>query len=80
MKDGLEPELSIAVDVMYPMESLTRAAAQSRKTQSAVLSGGLFSVAQARTGKDKGIATFTLLEDVFRGAPSKKSCAGPEIF
>ena len=32
MKDGLEPELSIAIDVMYPMESLTRAATHSRKT------------------------------------------------
>src|SRR5258708_35854739 len=32
MREGLEPELSVAMDVMYPMESLTRAAAHSRKT------------------------------------------------
>jgi DNA-binding transcriptional LysR family regulator len=32
MREGLEPELSVAMDVMYPMEALTRAAAQSRKT------------------------------------------------
>jgi DNA-binding transcriptional LysR family regulator len=32
MREGLEPELSVAVDVMYPMEALTRAAVHSRKT------------------------------------------------
>lgn len=31
MREGLEPELSVAMDVMYPMDSLTRAAAQSQK-------------------------------------------------
>ena len=32
MHEGLEPELSVAVDVMYPMERLTKAASFSRKT------------------------------------------------
>jgi DNA-binding transcriptional LysR family regulator len=32
MREGLEPELSVAMDVMYPMEGLTRAAVHSRKT------------------------------------------------
>lgn len=32
MREGLEPELAVAVDVMYPMETLTRAAAYSRET------------------------------------------------
>jgi len=32
MREGLEPELSVAMDVMYPMVALTRAAAHSRKT------------------------------------------------
>ena len=31
MREGLEPELAVAVDVLYPMEGLTRAAAHSRK-------------------------------------------------
>ncbi|WP_267221416.1 LysR family transcriptional regulator [Dyella silvae] len=31
MKEGLEPELSVAVDVMYPMEGLTRAAGHCRE-------------------------------------------------
>jgi DNA-binding transcriptional LysR family regulator len=32
MREGLEPELAVAVDVLYPMEGLTKAAAHSRKT------------------------------------------------
>jgi DNA-binding transcriptional LysR family regulator len=32
MREGLEPELSVAMDVMYPMEALTRAAVHSQKT------------------------------------------------
>src|SRR5438445_6342355 len=32
IREGLEPELSVAIDVMYPMEALTRAALHSRKT------------------------------------------------
>jgi DNA-binding transcriptional LysR family regulator len=32
MREGLEPELAVAMDVMYPMEALIRAATHSRKT------------------------------------------------
>jgi DNA-binding transcriptional LysR family regulator len=32
MREGLEPELAVVMEVMYPMEALTRAAAHSRKT------------------------------------------------
>jgi DNA-binding transcriptional LysR family regulator len=32
MREGLEPELSVVMDVMFPMEALTRAAVHSRKT------------------------------------------------
>src|ERR1700674_2076019 len=32
MREGLEPELSVVMDVMYPMEALTRAAMYTRKT------------------------------------------------
>jgi DNA-binding transcriptional LysR family regulator len=32
MREGLEPELAVAMDVMYPMQALTRAATHSRKT------------------------------------------------
>jgi hypothetical protein len=32
VREGLEPELSVAMDVMYPMEALTRAALHSRQT------------------------------------------------
>jgi DNA-binding transcriptional LysR family regulator len=32
MKEGLEPELAVSMEVMYPMDAITRAAAHSRKT------------------------------------------------
>src|ERR1700751_1506237 len=32
MREGLEPDLSVAIDVMYPMDALTRAAVHSLKT------------------------------------------------
>ena len=32
LREGLEPELSVSVDVMYPMDALTRAATHSRGT------------------------------------------------
>jgi DNA-binding transcriptional LysR family regulator len=32
MRQGLEPELAVAVDVMYPMDRLTHAASESRRT------------------------------------------------
>jgi DNA-binding transcriptional LysR family regulator len=32
IREGLEPELAVVMDVMFPMEALTRAAAHSRKT------------------------------------------------
>ncbi len=31
LKEGLEPELAVSMDVMYPMEAITRAATHSRK-------------------------------------------------
>jgi DNA-binding transcriptional LysR family regulator len=31
MREGLEPELAVAIDVMYPMDAITRAASQSRE-------------------------------------------------
>jgi len=31
MREGLEPELAVAIDVMYPMDAVTKAASHSRK-------------------------------------------------
>jgi DNA-binding transcriptional LysR family regulator len=31
MREGLEPELAVAIDVMYPMDAVTRAASNSRQ-------------------------------------------------
>src|SRR5258708_2732098 len=39
MRDGLEPELSVAMYVMYPMEALTRAALETRTRAAAAPRG-----------------------------------------
>jgi hypothetical protein len=44
------------------------------KTQSAVLGGALFGLAQERAGVQKGLTTLSLLEGDFAGAPSYASC------
>ena len=47
---------------------------EKHHTQQARLSGGVFSVGQTKTGKEKGLATFTLKENAFPGGPSYASC------
>jgi hypothetical protein len=54
---------------------IVAASPKQRHTQQARLSGGVFSVGQATTGRDKGLATFTLKENAFPGAPSYASCS-----
>ena len=44
------------------------------KTQAASFRGAVFKVTQARTGASKGIATVSLVEGAFKGAPSFASC------
>jgi hypothetical protein len=44
------------------------------KTQAGVFGGGLFSVSQSPNRLTKGLATMTLLEAAFRGAPSFAKC------
>jgi uncharacterized RmlC-like cupin family protein len=63
------------VDSRLGSLQLVAATAQKRQTQAIVLAGGLFSLLQERSGKDKGLTTFNLLEDVFAGGPSYKGCA-----
>jgi DNA-binding beta-propeller fold protein YncE len=45
------------------------------RTQQARLAGPVFSVGQSRSGPEKGLATFTLRENAFAGAPSYSSCS-----
>jgi DNA-binding beta-propeller fold protein YncE len=44
------------------------------KTQTATFGGAVFKVTQDRSGASKGIATVSLLEGAFKGAPSFASC------
>jgi DNA-binding beta-propeller fold protein YncE len=44
------------------------------KTQSATFRGAVFKVTQDRSGASKGLATMSLVEGAFKGAPSFASC------
>jgi hypothetical protein len=44
------------------------------KTQTATFAGAVFKVTQDRSGASKGIATVSLVEGAFKGAPSFASC------
>jgi hypothetical protein len=50
------------------------ATTKKRHTNSARLTGGVFSLAQQRTGPSKGLSTLALLENAFPGAPSYSNC------
>jgi len=62
------------IDARRGTLQIVAASPRKRHTQQARLSGGVFSVGQAGTGRDKGLATFTLKENAFPGAPSYASC------
>jgi PKD domain len=47
---------------------------RAAKTQTATFSGAVFKVTQGRSGASKGIATVSLVEGAFKGAPSFASC------
>ena len=64
------------LDTRQGTVNLIVAAGQRRHTHTAKLSGGLFAVSQERSGLHKGLATFTLKEGLFPGAPSFASCGG----
>jgi hypothetical protein len=62
------------VDARRGTLSLVVATTKKRHTNSARLSGGVFSLAQQRSGPSKGLSTLALLENAFSGAPSYSSC------
>jgi hypothetical protein len=53
---------------------LITAAARKGRTQSGTFRLGLFRITQTRTGKDKGLATLSLVEGAFKGAPTFAAC------
>jgi hypothetical protein len=44
------------------------------KTQSGTFGGAIFKISQATSGANKGLATITLVEGAFQGAPSYATC------
>jgi DNA-binding beta-propeller fold protein YncE len=62
------------VDARRGTLQLVTATAHVGKTQSGTFKGGVFKLGQGRTGLTKGLATLSLLEGAFRGAPSAATC------
>jgi hypothetical protein len=63
------------VDARQGTLELVAATGRGRRTNSAKLTGGLFTLSQQRAGLHKGLTTFTLNEGLFPGAPSYESCS-----
>jgi hypothetical protein len=62
------------VDARHGSLKLVTATGRRNKTQNGTFSTGLFKLGQTRTGVNKGLATLTLLEGAFPGAPSFSVC------
>jgi hypothetical protein len=50
------------------------ARAKKSKTFTGTFAGAVFKVSQARSGRNKGLTTLTLVENAFKGGPSTKGC------
>lgn len=62
------------VDARAGTLALVTATGKVGKTQTGVFAGGLFKISQAPRGLTKGLTTLSLVEGVFRGAPSYAEC------
>jgi hypothetical protein len=62
------------IDARRGTLNLVVATTKRHRTNTARLAGGLFSLAQQRTGPSKGVSTLALLENAFPGAPSYSTC------
>ncbi len=62
------------IDALHGSLQITTATGQKGKTQKGVFGGAIFKLTQARAGATKGLATLTLLEAAFNGAPSYALC------
>ena len=62
------------VDALHGSLKIVTATGHVGKTQNATISGGLFKLAQTRTGISKGVTNFALQEGAFQGAPSYATC------
>jgi hypothetical protein len=62
------------IDALQGSLKLVSATGHLGKTQTATLTGGVFTVTQARTGINKGLDNFSLLDGAFAGDFSYASC------
>jgi hypothetical protein len=62
------------VNSLHGSLKLVTATANQGKTQTGTFGGGIFKVTQATRGKSKGLATLSLVEGAFKGAPSYSRC------
>lgn len=62
------------VDALHGTLSLTSATGSGKKTQTGKFGGAVFKVTQTKAGASKGLATLTLVDDAFKGAPSYATC------
>ena len=62
------------VDARHGSLELITSTGQQGKTQHGTFGGAIFRLTQERSGPNKGLATLTLLEGAFKGAPSYAIC------
>jgi hypothetical protein len=62
------------VDALHGSLKIVTATGKVGKTQNATIAGGVFKLAQTRTGLSKGLTDLALQEGAFQGAPTYGTC------
>ena len=62
------------IDARHGSLELITSTGEKGKTQHGIFGGAIFKLTQERSGKSKGLVTLTLLEGLFKGAPSYAIC------
>jgi hypothetical protein len=62
------------IDALHGSLQITTATAKKGKTQQGVFGGAVFKLTQAGAGASKGLATLSIVESAFKGAPSYSLC------
>jgi hypothetical protein len=62
------------IDALQGSLQITTATAKKGKAQQGVFGGAVFKLTQARAGASKGLATLSIVESAFKGAPSYSLC------
>jgi hypothetical protein len=62
------------IDARHGSLELITSTGEKGKTQHGTFGGAIFKITQERSGKTKGLVTLSLLEGLFKGAPSYSLC------